>query len=151
MRRSEICALTPEDIEGDIVHITKAMVQNERHEWVLKTTKTTESTRDIIIPQDLADKIKKQGYAYKGEPNSITMYLTKIEKRLGLNHFSLHKLRHYFASQMAALGVPDADIMKLGGWQSDHVMKSIYRHSMMEKEEQAKREAAEKLKYALFP
>ena len=51
---------------------------------------------------------------------------------------------------MSALGVPEADILKLGGWKSDHVMKSVYRHSMMDKEEKAKREAAEKLKAALF-
>lgn len=150
MRRSEICALTLDDIEGDVVHITKAMVQNENREWVIKSTKTTESTRDIIISKELADKIREQGYAYNGYPNSITMYLTKIEKRLGLQHFTIHKLRHYFASQMSALGVPDADIMKLGGWQSDHVMKSIYRHSMIEKEEKAKREAANKLNKVLF-
>lgn len=150
MRRSEICAITSDDIEGDVVHITKAMVQNENREWVIKTTKTTESARDIIIPQELADKIREQGYAYKGYPDSITAYLSKVEKELGMQHFSMHKLRHYFASQMSALGVPEADILKLGGWQSDHVMKSIYRHSMMEKEEKSKREAAEKLKAALF-
>ena len=54
-----------------------------------------------------------------------------------------HKLRHYFASEMSALGVPEADILKMGGWETDHVMKSVYRHSMMEK---AKREAAERLR-----
>lgn len=150
MRRSEICALTLEDIEGDVVHINKAMVQDENKEWVIKSTKTTESTRDIIISQELADKIREQGYVYKGFPNSITAYLSKTEQKLGLQHFTVHKLRHYFASQMSALGVPDADIMKLGGWQSDHVMKSIYRHSMMEKEEKAKRDAAEKLSQVLF-
>lgn len=150
MRRSEICALTVEDIEGDVVHINKAMVQNEKHEWVIKTTKTTESTRDIVIPQELADKIREQGYIYKGHPNHIARKLANIEEQLGIPHFSLHKLRHYFASEMSALGVPEADILKLGGWQSDHVMKSVYRHSMMDKEETAKREAAEKLKTALF-
>ena len=150
MRRSEICALTLDDIDEDVVHITKAMVQNENKEWVIKSTKTTESTRDIIISQELADKIREQGYVYRGFPNSITAYLTRIEKQLGIQHFTIHKLRHYFASQMSALGVPDADIMKLGGWKSDKVMKSIYRHSMMDKEESAKREAAEKLNKALF-
>lgn len=30
MRRSEICALTPDDLDGDIVHISKAKVMNER-------------------------------------------------------------------------------------------------------------------------
>lgn len=150
MRRSEICALTIDDIDGDIVHINKALVQNEKKEWVLKSTKTTESTRDIIIAAELAEKIKAQGYVYKGYPGSITHYLERIEKKLGMETFSLHKLRHYFASQMSALGVPEADILKMGGWETDHVMKSVYRHSMMDKEEKAKREASEKLRNALF-
>lgn len=150
MRRSEICALTPEDIDGDIVHIRKALVLNENKEWVIKSTKTTSSTRDIAIPSDIADKIREQGYAYKGHPNTIAKCLEKAEEKLGIPHFSLHKLRHYFASQMSAMGVPEADILKMGGWETDHVMKSVYRHSMMEKEEQAKREAAEKLRNALF-
>lgn len=106
MRRSEICALTLEDIEGDMVHINKAMVQNEKHEWVIKTTKTTESTRDIVIPQELADKILEQGYVYKGHQHHISRNLAKVEEQLGIPHFSVHKLRHYFASEMAALGVP---------------------------------------------
>ena len=65
-------------------------------------------------------------------------------------HFSIHKLRHYFASKMSAMNIPEADIMRMGGWETDHVMKSVYRHSMMEKEETAKREAAEKLGNVLF-
>ncbi len=69
---------------------------------------------------------------------------------MGIPGFPLHKLRHYFASQMSALGVPEADILKMGGWETDHVMKNVYRHSMMDKEEQAKREAAEKLRRAFF-
>lgn len=43
---------------------------------------------------------------------------------------------------MSAIGVPEADILKLGGWETDYAMKSVYRHSMMEKEENTKREAA---------
>ncbi len=150
MRRSEICALTPEDIEGDIVHINKALVQNANREWVIKSTKTTESTRDIIIPTQLADKIREQGYVYKGFPHSITKHLSHVQESLAIPHFTLHKLRHYFASQMSALGVPEADILKLGGWETDYVMKSVYRHSMMEKEEKAKREAAKKFSNTLF-
>lgn len=150
MRRSEICALKPEDIDGDIVHINKALVLDENKKWVTKTTKTTDSTRDIIIPAELAEKIQSQGYVYKGHPNTIARCLERTEEKLGIPHFSLHKLRHYFASEMSALGVPEADILKMGGWETDHVMKSVYRHSMMEKEKRAKREAAEKLRNALF-
>lgn len=150
MRRSEICALTIDDIKGDIVCINKAMVQNDNNEWVIKTTKTTESTREIIIPMEIAEKIRERGYIYRGHPGRITKNLEKVEDKLGIPRFPLHKLRHYFASQMSALGVPEADILKMGGWETDHVMKSVYRHSMMEKEEQAKRAAAEKLRSTLF-
>lgn len=150
LRRSEICALTLEDIDGDVVHITKAMVMNDRHEWVIKVNKTTDSTRDIVIPAELADKIREQGFVYEGHPNGISKYLAKVERQLGIPNFSLHKLRHYFASEMSALGVPEADILKLGGWKSDHVMKTVYRHSMMDREEEAKRDAAEKLRSAIF-
>lgn len=150
MRRSEILALTIDDIDGDVVHINKALVKNEHNQWVIKTTKTVESTRDIIIPHEIAEKIREQGYVYKGYPNSINNHLTEVQKKLGIQHFTLHKLRHYFASEMSSLGVPEADILKLGGWGTDYVMKSVYRHSMMDKEEQAKREASEKLRSILF-
>lgn len=150
MRRSEICALTPEDIDGDIVRINKALVPDEKGEWIVKTTKTISSTREIIIPVETAEKIVSQGYVYKGAPDGITAFLYRAQDELSIPRFSVHKLRHYFASKMSALGVPDADIMKMGGWETDYVMKSVYRHSMMEKEEQAKREAAEKLRETLF-
>lgn len=150
LRRSEICALTLDDIDGDIVRINKAKVQNEKKEWIIKTTKTTASTREVTIPMDIVDKIRTQGYIYKGYPNSITCYLNKMQDILEIPHFSIHKLRHYFASEMSALGVPEADILKMGGWETDHVMKSVYRHSMMEKEENAKREATEKLRNVIL-
>ena len=150
LRRSEICALTLEDVDGDVVRITKAKVQDEDKEWVIKTTKTTSSTREVVIPMDVADKIRQKGYIYKGYPNNITRYLKKTEDSLGIQRFPLHKLRHYFASKMSAMNVPEADILKMGGWETDHVMKSVYRHSMMDKEEKAKREASENLRKALF-
>ena len=150
LRRSEICALEPKDIDGDVVTIDKAKVQNEKKEWVVKTTKTTASTRKIIIPMEIADKIREQGYVYKGLPGKITFFLSSAQKKLDIPHFPIHKLRHYFASKMSAMNIPEADIMKMGGWETDHVMKTVYRHSMIEREEQAKREAAEKLRNALF-
>ncbi len=150
LRRSEICALTLDDLDGDIIRINKAKVINEDAKWIEKTTKTASSTREIVIPMEIADKIREKGYIYKGHPNVIARFLVRTEDKLGIPRFSLHKLRHYFASKMSALNVPEADIMRMGGWETDHVMKSVYRHSMMEKEEQAKRDAAEKLRNVLF-
>ncbi len=149
LRRSEICALTPDDLDGDVLHIDKAKVFGDNG-WVEKGTKTTSSTRDIIIPTHIADKIRERGYIYKGHPNTISEYLAATEDKLGIPRFTMHKLRHYFASKMSALNVPEADIMRMGGWESDHVMKSVYRHSMMEKDETAKREASNRLGDVLF-
>lgn len=150
MRRSEICALTKEDIDEDVVNINKALVLDEHKNWVIKTTKTTSSTRKIVIPKWLADKIKKKGYVYKGNPDSITRFLYNTEKKLGVKKFSMHKLRHYFASRMSAMHIPDEDIMKMGGWQTDIVMKSVYRHAMQDEAMQAQREASRRLSEAIF-
>lgn len=150
LRRSEICALTLEDIDSDIVRINKAKVLNEDAKWVNKTTKTTASTREIVIPMEIADKIREKGYVYKGYPTSITAYLGRVEDTLGIPHFPLHKLRHYFASKMSAMNVPEEDIMRFGGWETDYVMKGVYRHAMEDKGKKAQREAARKLGNALF-
>lgn len=145
LRRSEICALTLEDIDGDVVRITKAMVQDENYKWVIKTTKTTASTREVVIPEEIADQIRLQGYIYKGYPGEITKFLYSTEKKLGIPHFSIHKLRHYFASKLSSINVPDADIMRMGGWETDHVMKSVYRHSMTAKTRDAQRKISRQL------
>lgn len=148
LRRSEICALTLDDLFENTIIINKAKVMDSEKKWVNKTTKTTESTREVIISPILADKIRQQGFIYKGHPNSISKHLTRLQDQLCIQHFSIHKLRHYFASKMSELGVPEADILKLGGWSSDHVMKTVYRHSLQTKEKQQR--ASDMLSDSLF-
>jgi len=150
LRRSEICALKPGDIAGNTVRINKAKVLNENREWVEKSTKTTASTREVVIPARIADMIQKRGYVYKGHPNSITRYLEATEDALGIPHFPMHKLRHYFASKMSAMNIPEANIMKMGGWETDYVMKNVYRHAMEDKDKQEQKVAAERLEHVIF-
>lgn len=135
LRRSEICALTASDVIGDTVRIDKSMVITDGRSYVVKSGgKTAESSRTVRIPAALADQIRKQGYVYKGKPDNINLYLRRTLKRLGIPHFSLHKLRHYYASRSHALGVPDVYIMQAGGWKTDNVMKSVYRHALSDQE-----------------
>lgn len=132
LRRSEICALELSDIdrERSIVHVSKALVADKNGKYVLKTTKTIDSTRDIFIDPRVTEMIYEQGYVYKGDPNMITYRLDQILKTLGIPHFSLHKIRHFFASYMHQLGYSDKTILTAGGWKTDKVMKSVYRHVM---------------------
>lgn len=148
LRRSEICALTLDDLVENTLTINKAKVMDKNKEWVIKTTKTIESTRSVVISPILADKIRKQGFIYKGNPNSISGHLNDVQDRLKIPRFSVHKLRHYFASKMSELGVPEADILKMGGWNTDHVMKTVYRHSLQTKE--AQQRASDQLSSSLF-
>lgn len=130
IRRGEICALTMDDIDfkNNIIHINKDTVLDENKKWVVKTPKTLYSIRDIKVPDEVLDSIKRNGL-YKGHPGMITKWMKSHEQKLGLPTFTLHKLRHYFASTAHEAGVPDADIMAVAGWASTHVMKKHYTHA----------------------
>lgn len=140
LRRSEICALTPSDLNGNLLTINKAKVQNEREEWVIKATKTTDSTRTIELPDYLVKLINERGF-YNGHPELIYRKLTQVQSELGIPHFPLHKMRHFFASYLHQLGkYTEKQIQDMGGWKSDRILKTVYTHSM--EMEKAKKSAA---------
>ena len=117
--------------------INKAKVESENG-FEIKTTKTTESTRVIQLPPDLANLIREQGFIYDGFLDGISRNLKRIQTDLGINHFSLHKLRHFFVSYAHnELKLSDEQIMKLGGWKTSNVMMTVYRHSMNDDETKA--------------
>lgn len=130
LRRSEILALTIDDLNGDELSINKSYVSGKDGYILKPTPKTDASNRTITLPHDLAELIKEQGYIYNHNPNAIDNYLRRALPKLGIPFFSLHKLRHFFASYSHELGYSDAVIQSIGGWETDHVMKSVYRHAM---------------------
>jgi integrase len=140
MRRGEICALTSDDIHGNIVDVNKDMVIGPDGMWYTKHPKTYSSYRQIKYPDFVIDKIKNiDGRIIKATPNQITVRFQRAIISSKLPHFRFHDLRHYSASIMHAIGVPDLYIMQRGGWASDHVMKNIYRNEInAEKEKQNK-------------
>ena len=137
LRLSEICALTLDDLDGNKLTINKAYVQGIDGYTIKNVPKTDASNRTIIIPDELADYIRKQGYVYKKAPKMVYYHLGVAQSKLGIPHFGIHKLRHFFASYAHELGYSDAQIQELGGWSTDHVMKSVYRHAMKKDEARA--------------
>lgn len=133
LRRSEICALTVDDLDGNILTVNKALVRG-RQQWHIKQTKTAASTRKVILDGQLADLIRQQGYVYRYNPVTLEGKLKKIQKMLGIHPFSLHKFRHFFASYLHDLGFSDKQIQAAGGWSTDNVMKSVYMHAMQMEE-----------------
>ena len=63
----------------------------------------------------------------KATPDQITHRFERAIKSTGLPKFRFHDLRHYAASIMHAIGVPDQYILQRGGWATDNVMKTVYR------------------------
>ena len=137
LRRSEILAITDKDITGQVLHINKALVQNENNEWVIKAPKTPRSKRDITIPEDIADMIRENGCAFDGYPSDINKVITTACKKLNINHFTLHKLRHYFATKLLSENVDIVTVMSLGGWSSPAMLQSRYGHAVEAKKEKA--------------
>lgn len=136
MRRGEICALSSEDISGNIVHVCKNMVINGDREWIIKTPKSYAGDKYIDYPDFVSDKWRgMKGRIVRLTPDSITNRFNRLLKRNGIPHFRFHDLRHYSASIQHALGIPDSYIMQRGGWGNDGTLKAVYRHVL---EEQAK-------------
>lgn len=138
MRRGEICALRIENINGNVVHVCENMIRDTERNWIIKQPKSYAGDRYIEYPDFVAEKWKdvSSGRIVSLNPDMITNRFGKLLKKHGIPHFRFHDLRHYSASVLHALGVPDAYIMERGGWGNDSVLKSVYRHTMEEKQKQ---------------
>ena len=137
LRRSEIMAINGKDVDGTTLHVTKAMVQDVDNKWVIKTTKTRRSRRDIEIPKDVADLIRENNYAFDRYPSDIQKVINTACKKLGINRFTLHKLRHYFASKLISENVDLMTVMALGGWSSLDMLQKRYAHEIEKKKKDA--------------
>ena len=137
LRRGEIAALEYSDIKGKTIHVHRDMVRNENNEWIVKETpKTSSSDRYVEFPQKVIDEIGNgEGRIISYNPNEITQAFIRLRNRLGIN-CRFHDLRHYAASIMHAIGVPDQYIMKRGGWSSDGILKAVYRNTLEDKDKE---------------
>lgn len=138
LRRSECSALMISDIEGDIIHVNKAIVLGADKQWTLKQPKSKAGYRDIKMPGFVIERLKPapNGRIVNIMPVTITDYFADARRKFNLPHFRFHDLRHYQASILHAMGVPDKYIMERGGWSTDSTLKNIYQHTMSDKRKQ---------------
>lgn len=131
-RRSEVCALTSEDISGNVVYINKAMVKNPDGVWVVKQPKTKDSTRRIVYPDFVIKELEGiKGRIIPHTPDYIGDKFRKTLKRSGLHSFRFHDLRHYGASIMMYMGISQKTIEARGGWSSNSpVLRRIYQNKI---------------------
>lgn len=128
LRRGEICALTPEDVDGCRIRVNKSMVQDADYSWHIKPmAKTDESNRTVVLPDFV---VKEVALPIGLHPEQVSNRFRRAVRSSGLPHFRFHDLRHYYVSIAHALGVPDAYIMQMGGWKTDNVMHRVYRDTL---------------------
>ena len=133
LRRGEICALRMSDIDGDFVHVSRAVVRDQSGAWVTKDPKTASSVRSVLLPHFVIERIQAQGYITHLLPSQVSNRFWKKQRNLGIPPYCFHSLRHFHASYLHYLNIPDAYIMQRGGWSTPSVMQSIYRHALEDK------------------
>ena len=146
LRRSECSALMISDIEGDIIHVNKAIVLGADKQWTLKQPKSKAGYRDIKMPGFVIERLKpaSNGRIVNIMPVTITDYFADARRKFNLPHFRFHDLRHYQASILHAMGVPDKYIMERGGWSTDSTLKNIYQHTMSDKRKQVEEDIVQR-------
>ena len=136
LRRSEIYALDWDcvDLDGNTITVKGAVVQNKDHKFVKKdTTKTAVSSRTVPIMIPELSALLRDAQAdgkplVSGTPEKLYRKINRVCEACGLPAVGVHGLRHSFASLGYYLGIPEREMMELGGWEDSGTMQKIYTH-----------------------
>ena len=137
LRRSEVCAITADDVdfENNMIHVNKACVTDGVNWYPESKTKTRGSDRKIKMPAFVIAEFPKEGNLVPLVPSKVTDRFIRARDLLGIDQIRFHDLRHYSASIMHALGIPDMYIMKKGGWDDADTLHAHYEGTMTDYEE----------------
>ena len=141
LRRSEIVALEWKsvDMKKKRLQVNSATVIGADNKTYTKQPKSAAGKRTIDIPSVVLDALKrhKKDDAVHVVPltgAAIFERFRKMQKKLGMKEFRFHDLRHYNASIMLALGIPDKYAMQRIGHASNTILKNVYQHTMEQKQ-----------------
>ena len=132
MRRSEIAALNRSSFDEatEFVRIDKALVKDEFNTYVLKSPKTESSNRVLRLPKVIVDALLVcDTPVIKLSPQQISVHFMRLVKRIGLPNYTFHSLRHYNASVMLQLNIPDKYAMERTGHATNNMLKTVYQHT----------------------
>lgn len=140
LRAGEIAALTQNDIKDGFISVTKSKLRIKRQDFI-KATKTGNKRR-VPCPPELFKSLKTSGWS--GEDIKRVKISSAFRAEFSKKSFpyKFHALRHFYASSLHSLGVPDKYIIEWGGWTDTKMLMKIYAHTQAEaSEEYAKRAA----------
>ena len=142
LRRSEICALTQDDFADGKVSITKALVPTaDDKDWAVKPPKTQAGYRVLDVNKRVYDIVKAHGANPRTgriitlDPDGITNRYRRYRKHLNIPG-RFHDLRHYRASTMLVLGVPNKYASQRMGHSTPQMTERVYQDIMKSKDKE---------------
>lgn len=137
IRVGEALALTPADINGNMLSITKTarIVDGERH---ISTPKTPRSRRDIIMPNSVGNLINSyisrlpdaapETPLFEISRAGFRLLLNRAAERAGVPRIRVHDLRHSHASLLIEMGCNPVLIAERLGHENAQTTLQIYSH-----------------------
>lgn len=145
LRMSEVLGLKWNNVnfKNNKITIRCAIVTGEDNKAYEKVPKTYAGYRTISAPSNLIDLLKKsRGEAAEGDHivnldfRQINYRFEKMLTTLQIPHFRFHDLRHYHASVLLAMGVPNKYAQERLGHATDNMLKTVYQHTMQNKRQE---------------
>lgn len=127
LRRSEICALTPDDFTDKGVNINKAKVRGEDG-YVIKQPKSAAGYRFVPLSKKIIKECRAWGH-FGLNPDVINNGYQTLHNNLNIPA-TFHKLRHYYGTQLLKQGVDLMTACAYGGWDDPQILLKIYAHAV---------------------
>lgn len=142
MRRSEICGLKFSDInlKNKTITVRRTVIKDVDGSWIVREkTKTVKSKRTFKTGQEIIDKLfankTDDEFVVNVVPDTVSKTFIDLRDKLGIK-CRFHDLRHYNASIMLAMGIPDKYAMERMGYATAATLKKVYQHTMKGKREE---------------
>lgn len=137
LRRGEIEALlwTDVDLSTGLLTVNKSVAKDIDNNIIIKNPKSVAGYRTLPIPDIVLEALNR----HRNDDNIKVTPLTgagiykrfkTILKHADVQDVRFHDLRHYYASIMLALNVPDKYAMELMGQATNSTLKNVYQHTM---------------------
>ena len=156
MRKGEIYALRWNDIEKNVIHVTRSITQKLKGGDRETPPKNKSSIRDITIPTPLKKILDEHRRRYKkisgfdekwricgGEicvrSTSVDNHNKRYDELAGIKKISLHGFRHSHASVLANNGINIQEIARRLGHSNVEITWNTYSHLYPREEERAVR------------
>lgn len=133
LRIGEALALTPKDIKGNYIEVTKTITRTRE----IQTAKTKTSNRKVILYPELKDMLEeyigrtgiKDGFIFPISYSAVYVRLKKLCIKAAVPIISPHMERHSYTTNRVKEGIPLLSISKQLGHSNIAITSTAYTHA----------------------